>query len=48
MPRGDGETDRAAPVLDHHRHVAEIQPHDELLEDVGVLRWREAVAARRR
>jgi hypothetical protein len=46
--RRDGEADRAAPVLDHHRQVAEVQPQDELLEDIGVLGRREAVARCRR
>jgi hypothetical protein len=32
-----GEPDRAAPVLDHHRHAIEIETEEQLLDDAGVL-----------
>src|SRR5215217_6261784 len=46
--RRNGEADRAAPVLHHHRDAAQLQPLDQPLEHTRVLRGREAVAGRRR
>ncbi len=48
MADGDGESDRTAPVLHHHRHARELEAQDELLEDVGVFCTGELVARRRR